>query len=167
MGSDKVFRLSVVTIVSAFVLILVIVYVTNTDKFNALFNRNQTQQSAQEAASINASGVQIEQIGDNLNGYIIDTDFFDENEKIPQVIITVDNIQSDISGNSYGDVDGDHDPGAAGSGASFEDGFKLNGENIPTYPDSGEVPMTPGAVGNPPDDSFDDIDSINFDDVAH
>lgn len=166
MGSDKVFRLSVITIISAFVLILVIVYATNTDKFNALFNRNQSQSDTTEAASINASGVQIEQIGDNLNGYIIDTEFFDENEKIPQVIITVDNIQSDVSGNSYSGYLGPE--GAAGSSGSSGEGYQLNGENIPVYPDSGEVPKTPGAaVGNPPDDSFDDIDSINFEDVAH
>ncbi|MCR4833242.1 MAG: hypothetical protein K5900_06675 [Butyrivibrio sp.] len=164
MGSDKVFRLSVITIISAFILILVVVYSTNTDKFDALFNRNKTQSDTTADASINASGVQIEQIGDNLHGYMVDSDFFDENEKIPEVIITVDNIQSDVSGNSHNGAS-NGDAAVASSGGS---GFIYNGENIPQYPDGGEVPPTPGVgVGNPPDDSFDDIDSINFEDVAH
>ncbi|MCR4903596.1 MAG: hypothetical protein K6A23_12110 [Butyrivibrio sp.] len=165
MGSDKVFRLSVITIISAFILILVIVYATNTDKFSALWNRKDTDSDITEASSISASGVQIEQIGDNLTGYLVDSEFFDEYEAVPKVVITVDNIQNDISGNS--ESESSDNPGASNSYMTSGD-FTFEGQGIPAYPENGEVPQNNGAqVGNPPNDNFEDIDSIDFKDIAH
>ena len=86
----RVFRMAILTILSAFILVLVIVYATNTDKINSLFGWGQKTQVATEAATEETSETEIiygDQIGDSLNGFLLDDDFFDETEKIPSVVV--------------------------------------------------------------------------------
>ncbi len=88
----RVFRIAILTIISAFILVLVIVYATNTDKINSLFGwgkskapATQQEETPQESAA--DTTVYGEQIGDNLNAFTLDDDFFDETEKIPSVVV--------------------------------------------------------------------------------
>ncbi len=89
----RVFSLAVLTMISAFILIMVIVYATNADKINRLLGREKEKQEAvtvtedvseEEAATETVYG---DQIGDNLSGFLLDEDFFDETEKIPSVVV--------------------------------------------------------------------------------
>ena len=86
----RVFRMAILTIISAFILVLVIVYATNTDKINSLFGVERKPQTATEAATEEVSEEPViygDQIGDSLNGFLLDDDFFDETEKIPSVVV--------------------------------------------------------------------------------
>ena len=87
----RVFRMAILTIISAFILVLVIVYATNTDKINSLFGvKEKAQPVASEAATEEASEEPViygDQIGDSLSGFLLDDDFFDETEKIPSVVV--------------------------------------------------------------------------------
>ncbi|SDA69467.1 hypothetical protein SAMN02910275_02185 [Butyrivibrio sp. INlla18] len=84
----RVFRMAILTIISAFILVLVIVYATNTQKINQLFGWGSKEEEADNAASY-YSGEEIysQQIGSNLDGFLSDEDFFDETEKIPSVVV--------------------------------------------------------------------------------
>ena len=88
----RVFRMAILTIISAFILVLAIVYATNTEKINGLFGWGKSSSpvgTAQEAATEATSTEKIygEQIGDNLNAFTLDDDFFDETEQIPSVVV--------------------------------------------------------------------------------
>ena len=87
----RVFRMAILTIISAFILVLVIVYATNTDKINSLFGvKDKPQPVASEAATEEVSEEPViygDQIGDSLSGFLLDDDFFDETEKIPSVVV--------------------------------------------------------------------------------
>ena len=87
----RVFRMAILTIISAFILVLVIVYATNTDKINNLLGvEDKPMPVATEEATEEASEEQViygDQIGDSLNGFLLDDDFFDETEKIPSVVV--------------------------------------------------------------------------------
>jgi hypothetical protein len=88
---SKVFRMALLTIISVFALIAVIVYATNADKINGLFGKKDKNFAAAES-SVEASAVipqeaYGEQIGENLNGFLYDEDFFDETENIPSVVV--------------------------------------------------------------------------------
>ncbi len=95
----KVFRLSVLTIISAFILVLVIIYATNTDKINRLFGWGQDDNNAvAEEAATDASKEEViygDQIGDNLDAFTLDEDFFDETETIPSVVVIKKSNSSD------------------------------------------------------------------------
>ncbi len=89
----RVFSLAVLTMISAFILIMVIVYATNADKINRLLGLEKEKQEAvtvtedvseEEASTETVYG---DQIGDNLSGFLLDEDFFDETEKIPSVVV--------------------------------------------------------------------------------
>ncbi|WP_022766546.1 hypothetical protein [Butyrivibrio sp. XPD2006] len=88
---SRVFRMAILTIISAFILVLVIVYATNTDKINSLFGvKEKPQPVASEAATEEVSEEPViygDQIGDSLSGFLLDDDFFDETEKIPSVVV--------------------------------------------------------------------------------
>lgn len=87
---SKVFRMALLTIFSVFALIAVIVYATNADRINGLFgkNGNNSADSASTEASLTLPEEAYgEQIGDNLNGFLYDEDFFDEVEKVPSVVV--------------------------------------------------------------------------------
>ncbi len=89
----RVFRMALLTIISAFLLVLVIVYATNTEKLNELFGRKNSDVSSNaevEMAAADYSGSPSEfaqQIGDNLDGFLLDQDFFDETEKVQSVVV--------------------------------------------------------------------------------
>ncbi len=101
--NKRVFSLAVLTMLSAFVLIMVIVYATNADKINHLLGRGKekttaVQETVQEEKSEEET-VYGDQIGDNLHGFLLDDDFFDETEKIPSVVVIK---QSGSMGNKDG-----------------------------------------------------------------
>ncbi len=88
----RVFRMAILTIISAFILVLVIVYATNAQKINSLMGWGQQKEAAVEATTEEttveeAPVVYGDQIGDNLQGFLSDESFFDETEKIPSVVV--------------------------------------------------------------------------------
>ena len=86
----KVFRMAILTILSAFVLVLVIIYATNADKINRMFGSDKSKEISQEAASVEVSQEEVvygDQIGDSLDAFLLDEDFFDETEKVPSVMV--------------------------------------------------------------------------------
>ena len=95
---SRVFRMALLTILSAFILVLVIVYATNSDKINRMFGLKQQKEVSTEASSEEASSeeevIYGDQIGDSLNAFLLDDDFFDETEKIPSVMVRKKNASS-------------------------------------------------------------------------
>ncbi len=89
----RVFRMAMLTILSGFLLVLVIVYATNAEKINKLFGSNKSntvnEAVSEETATYYSSDVAdfAQQIGDNLDGFLLDQDFFDETEKVPSVVV--------------------------------------------------------------------------------
>ena len=91
----RVFRMAIMTIISAFILVLVIIYATNTQKINALFGWDKKKEVAvEEQVPAEADSVQEDaqviygdQIGDSLNAFLMDDDFFDETEKVPSAVV--------------------------------------------------------------------------------
>ena len=87
---SRVFRMTILTIISAFILVMVIVYATNADKINKMFGREKavTETASEEVSEvISEVNVHGEQIGDNLGAFMYDEDFFDETESIPAVVV--------------------------------------------------------------------------------
>ncbi len=72
----RVFSLAVLTMISAFILIMVIVYATNADKINRLFGlEKEKQEAVTEEASEKETATETvygDQIGDNLSGFLLD-----------------------------------------------------------------------------------------------
>ena len=82
--------MAIMTIISAFILVLVIVYATNADKINALFGWGQKAKPAATEVATEETTEEViygDQIGDSLNAFLLDDDFFDETEKIPSVVV--------------------------------------------------------------------------------
>ncbi len=85
--------MAIMTILSAFILVLVIIYATNTKKINALFGWDQKREVAVETevatqeASVQEETVYGDQIGDSLSAFLMDDDFFDETEKVPSAVV--------------------------------------------------------------------------------
>jgi hypothetical protein len=85
----RVFRMAILTIISAFILVLLIVYATNAKKINELFGWGQSKETEIEVTE-EVSQEEVftgDQIGDDLSGFLLDEDFFDETEKIPSVVV--------------------------------------------------------------------------------
>ena len=102
----KVFTMAVLTMISAFILIMVIVYATNADKINKLLGGGKESQTSveeilpeEETATVTVHG---DQIGDNLNGFLLDEEFFDETEKIPSVVVIKKSSGEKGSGDAAG-----------------------------------------------------------------
>ncbi|MBE5841925.1 MAG: hypothetical protein E7304_11045 [Butyrivibrio sp.] len=151
----RVFRMALLTIISAFILVLVIVYATNTQKINQLFGWGSKEEESDTAASY-YSGEEIygQQIGSNLDGFLSDEDFFDETEKIPSVVVikkssgsAEESSEASSLGSSVSDEDlpgmavvGElHNPEgyAPGMGGSFDSSlYEYNGV-MPTAPIEG------------------------------
>lgn len=98
-GMDaKVFRLTLLTIASAFLLVIVILYATNADKINRLFGREKSAvteaEYVQEDASVVSEESYAQQIGDDLKSFLYDDDFFDEAEQIPAVVVIQQNTKT-------------------------------------------------------------------------
>ncbi len=94
----RVFSLAIVTIISAFILVMVIVYATNAKRINELVGgakggnaatMDTSGDAADDALASAGDGVTIygEQIGDNLSGFLTDEEFFDETEQISSLVV--------------------------------------------------------------------------------
>ena len=157
----KVFRMAILTIISAFILVLVIVYATNAESINKLFGwGEQSEDAADVAVSYSSDEVYGQQIGDDLNAFLYEEDFFDETEEIPSVVVIKKNSASSDSSDEAGSVgssfDGDK-PDEDGSGmAVVGELTNPNGVSNPGAFDSGlfeyngVMPTTPPAGGGTP-----------------
>jgi hypothetical protein len=131
--NKKVFSLAIISILSAFILVLVIVYATNTARINRLFGWDKggktdtqtTQETAQDNEDLSEDAFSVNQIGDDLDGFLLDEDFFDETEKIPAVVVikkstaqTAGDDASRMSGDLIGDdgISGENSDDAAEGG---------------------------------------------------
>ncbi len=85
----RVFRMAILTIISAFILVLLIVYATNAKKVNELFGWGQSKETEVEVTEDATQGDIFtgDQIGDDLGAFMLDEDFFDETEKVPSVVV--------------------------------------------------------------------------------
>ncbi len=85
----RVFRMAILTIISAFILVLLIVYATNAKKINELFGWGQEKEiEAEVTEEVPQEEVFTgDQIGDDLGAFMLDEDFFDETEKVPSVVV--------------------------------------------------------------------------------
>ena len=102
----KVFRMAILTIISAFILVLVIVYATNADKINRLFGKDPAKEPSTESSSVEMSQGEViygDQIGDSLDAFLLDEDFFDETEKIPSVVVRKKTASSTASTEAEGE----------------------------------------------------------------
>ena len=85
----RVFRMAILTIISAFILVLLIVYATNAKKINELFGWGQSKEIETEVTE-DVTQEEVftgDQIGDDLGAFMLDEDFFDETEKVPSVVV--------------------------------------------------------------------------------
>ena len=142
----KVFRMALLTIISALILILVIVYATNADRINALLGLKEKNAGDATAATSGAASVSItygEQIGDNLNGFLYDDEFFDETESIPSVVVIKKNVDDSEDGDSS----------SSASSASSEEGgtgMAVQGQVVnPDAYDTTGMPAPTGESGTP------------------
>ncbi|MBQ6588736.1 MAG: hypothetical protein IJI01_08660 [Butyrivibrio sp.] len=156
----KVFTMALMTILSAFILVVVIIYATNADKINKMLGRKDNSASVEvstEELSV-PQEVYGQQIGDDLKSFLYDEDFFDEAEKVPAVVVIQQNTKtvnssSDSSSAEEGQTGGSgmavvgqlDNPGAAASfGSSMGPGTEIPQGPIPGSETIGGTP-----VGNP------------------
>ncbi|MBO6242262.1 MAG: hypothetical protein J6O61_15775 [Butyrivibrio sp.] len=163
----RVFRMAILTIISAFLLVLVIVYAANTEKINELFGwgQNAADDTAEVAASYYSGDLSEygQQIGDDLDGFLADQEFFDKTEKVSSAVVikksssSVESSESSTLGNSQEQtgtgmaVVGELiNPNGQGVDPSTLDVslFQYNGEMPQTPPPAGPAPGTP--VGTVP-----------------
>jgi hypothetical protein len=137
----RVFRLAIITIFSAFILVMVVVYATNAKRINELLGSGsgkapaatETAEDATETdgvISADETSVYGEQIGDNLSGFLADDDFFDDMEEIPTVVVIQRNGPGD------GVVSGSYNGADAATGSSTDS--VLSNEDGMTTPDEGD-----------------------------
>lgn len=147
----KVFSMALLTIFSAFILIIVIIYATNVDKINSLFGRGGSGDSAESASSQEVSVTETEygqQIGDDLKSFMYDENFFDETEQVPAVVV-IQQKQTQVDSSqesSSGDVED-----SRGSAGQAVVGELENPDALPDMPGfglSGDISMQ----GNIPGD---------------
>ncbi|SFQ09247.1 hypothetical protein SAMN04487928_11841 [Butyrivibrio proteoclasticus] len=164
----RVFRMAILTIISAILLVLVIVYVANTEKINELLGWGQAtvEESTSEVAASYYSGDLSEyglQIGNDLDGFLADPDFFDETEKTSSTVVIkkIESTEESSDEASYSSTDEENGTGMAvvgelinpnGQGvdpATLDSSlFDYNGEMPQTPPPAGQAPGTP--VGTAP-----------------
>ncbi len=166
----RVFRMAVLTMISAFILVLVIVYATNASKINKLFGwGDSSDDAANVASSYSSEQVYGDQIGDDLDGFLNDEEFFDETEKVQSVVVikkssssTDDSAEAGSLGSSGDDAEGEEEPGSGmavvgeltnpNAPGAYMSGYEYNGV-MPTAPQGGAAPGgQPGGtqVGTPP-----------------
>lgn len=157
----KVFTMALMTILSAFILVVVIIYATNADKINKMLGRKNSSASVEVSTEEMSVPQEIygQQIGDDLKSFLYDEDFFDEAEKIPAVVViqqntkTVDSssdsssAEEDSRGSGMAVVGQLDNPGAAASFGS-SDGI-APGADIPQGPIPGSETIGGTPVGNP------------------
>ena len=156
----KVFTMALMTIFSAFILIVVIIYATNADKINKMLGKKNSDTSA--AISTEEMSVPQEvygqQIGDDLKSFLYDEDFFDETEKVPAVVVIQQNTKTVNSSSDSSSADSDSNGGSGmavvgqldnpGAAASFGSG-PVPGTEVPQGPIPGSDTVGGTPVGNP------------------
>lgn len=166
--------MALLTIVSAFILVIVIVYATNTSKINELMGWGQKKGQEVEADVEEEQTPVIygDQIGDNLNAFLLDDDFFDETEKIPSVVVRKKTNSSSAGDTAVGTVgiageqadpdalvgdDGirgdDEDISGEGSTEREGTGMAVVGQLINPNPTGTNVYNTEGGMGSGSDSS--------------
>ena len=136
----KVFSMALLTILSAFILIIVIIYATNTDKINKLFGRGGSNSSAVMESTQEISVTETEygqQIGDNVKSFMYDDSFFDENEEIPASVVIQQKPASVDAGSQSSSGDLEDSRGSAGKAVIGE---IENPDALPDMPE-GDVPL--------------------------
>ncbi len=120
--------MAILTIISAFILVMLIVYATNAKKINELFGWGQKGEATVEESYVDeAADVTFseDQIGSDLSGFMLDEDFFDETETIPSVVVrkktssgssadATDSGSGALSGEEGADTDADESNGGSG-----------------------------------------------------
>lgn len=138
----KVFTMALLTIFSAFILIIVIIYATNVDKINGLFGKSSDNAAPSETSSelsLEDAGY-AQQIGNDLNGFMYDDSFFDETEEIPAVVVIQQKKSSDTGSSEGSSVEQQDSRGSAGTAVIGE---LENPDTLPDMPGvglSGSVP---------------------------
>ncbi|RKM57827.1 hypothetical protein D6855_12315 [Butyrivibrio sp. CB08] len=119
--------MAILTIISAFILVLMIVYATNAKKINELFGWGKAKETVSEELSEELSEEVFtgDQIGDDLSGFMLDEDFFDETEKIPSVVVR----KKTSAGASSGADATSGAAGASGEALIGDDGIKGDDED--------------------------------------
>ena len=91
----KVFRLTILTIISAFILVAVIIYATNADRIGRMFgngDKNEATENASVEEQATDEAAYGQQIGDDLKAFLYDDDFFDEAEEVPAVVVILNKL---------------------------------------------------------------------------
>ncbi|SFC77871.1 hypothetical protein [Butyrivibrio sp. YAB3001] len=158
----KVFRLTLLTIFSALVLVFVVIYVTNADKLSRLFGKKNTAvvtEAVTEEASETNEVIYGQQIGDDVKSFMYDDSFFDEAEKIPSVVVIQKN--SKTTGNSVeASTEEKSDDEEGGSGMAVvgqldnpgADSDSLQDDNVLNEPDliQGTIDPSQDTIGGTP-----------------
>lgn len=155
----RVFRLAILTIISAFILVMVIVYATNARRINELLGKGEKKSSSQVAqdatseASEEVSDEQViygDQIGDNLSGFLTDEDFFDEPEQIPTVVVIERTSQGSVYSGGAGEnaVLPDNSANSLSSDATAGDNIKSDSASAPLVGDDGITGNSSNAADN-------------------
>ena len=83
---SKVIRLAILMFISLLVLILVVIYATNTDRINTMINGTTDASAESEVSAMEGiSSDYGEQIGDNLKAFLTDETFFDQNDALEEI----------------------------------------------------------------------------------
>ncbi len=148
----RVFRLAVLTIFSAFILVLVIVYATNARQINDLLGIGKKQQTTQEAADEDTSGDSYgdapsygDQIGNDLGAFMLDENFFDETEQVPSVVVIQRKTSEEAAKDSSESIS-DYVKDAPASGETQNAGADMSGAQDAATADSEDGPGTGMAV---------------------
>lgn len=157
----KVFTMALMTILSAFILVVVIIYATNADKINKMLGRKESSASVEISTEEISVPQEIygQQIGDDLKSFLYDEDFFDEAEKIPAVVVIQQNTKT-VNSSSDSSSTGDENEGGSGmaivgqldnpsAAASFGSGEIPPDAEIPQGPIPGSETIGGTPVGNP------------------
>lgn len=134
----KVFSMALLTIFSAFILIIVIIYATNVDKINSLFGKGGSGDVAPAEASLEVSYEETtygQQIGNDLNGFMYDDSFFDETEEIPAVVVIQQKKSSSVGSSEGSSEELEDSRGSAGTAVVGE---LENPDALPDMPGFGD-----------------------------
>ena len=109
----KVFTMALMTIISAFILVVVIIYATNADKINNMLGRKNSSASVEISTEEISTSQEVygQQIGNDLTSFLYDEDFFDEAEKVPAVVVIQQNTKTVDSSSDSSSIDEDSDGG--------------------------------------------------------
>ena len=124
----RVFRMAILTIISAFILVLLIVYATNAKKINDLFGWGESKEVEAEVTE-DATQEEVftgDQIGDDLGAFMLDEDFFDETEKVPSVVVR----KKTSAGNAGSSGDPTDSDALAGEDGTLDDGDAADGSGM-------------------------------------